>query len=231
MAMAVKVGPFTLHESGALLWEEWAVIADLHIGLEERALATFRVSTRHMLERIKALREEGVRKVVLNGDIKHSFGKDTTQEWEEIRLFVEKLREWGMEVVAVKGNHDNYVENILRGSTYSVFHVGPLTITHGHLEVEVRPYTIIGNEHPALALRDEVGGMIKLPAFVVFKEGLTVLPAFNPLVKGSDVRGWPASALSPALRQVEIEEGRVYAIHNWEEVLDFGTVGFLRERL
>jgi len=222
--------PYTFHPTGALLWEDVAVVADLHIGLEENALATFRVSTRHMLERVAQLREEGVRTLVLNGDVKHSFGRDTTQEWEEIRLFIDRVRAMGMEVKAVKGNHDNYLASILRGEVYDVLSLGPLHITHGHLDVELKPYTVIGNEHPALKVRDGVGSLITLPAFVEFPS-LVVLPAFNPLVKGSDVRGWPSSALSPAIRKVDVDRGKVYAISNWEEVLYFGTIGFLRERL
>jgi len=227
----ICVPPYLFHPSGALIYEDLAVIADLHIGLEENALATFRVSTRHMLERVGRLREEGVKVLVLNGDIKHSFGKETSQEWEEIRLFIDRVKGMGMKVVAVKGNHDNYIANILRGEAYDVFTYGPLTITHGHLDVDVKPYTVIGNEHPALKIRDEVGSLISLPAFVEFPEGLIVLPAFNPLVKGSDVRSWPSSALSPALEKVNVDEGKVYAISNWEEVLYFGTISFLRERL
>ena len=197
------------------------VVSDLHIGIEESSLLSLRIQTQEMIKRINELVDEyKAKRVVLNGDIKHGFGKDVSQEWEEIRAFIESIN---ADVLITKGNHDFYIQNIVRdkASVSQYVKLGRYLITHGHEKVnEKGDITIIGDEHPSITLRDDIGVYVKVPCFLYF-EDLIVLPSFNPLSRGSDMlRNPPISAY---LKNKPIDEAEVLVI-NEDEVLEFGRI-------
>src|SRR5439155_11409842 len=72
--------------------------------------------------------------------------------------------------------------------------VGGYTIVHGHEEVSTLHPIVMGHEHPAVKLKDELGATVSVPAFLV-TERLVVLPAFSPLPLGVDVFSYPYSSL------------------------------------
>ncbi len=237
MAKNIDVGGFTLTPYRAAIRGKEAFVADLHIGSEEISLVTSRMQTAKMLERIKEMVEEyKVKRIIFAGDIKHSFGKKTGQEWEEVIEFFKAAKEIA-EPIVLKGNHDFYIQNMLSRVDITVrdYYENDLLICqHGHLDVWKKDKDlIIGNEHPSLLLRDEVGVKVKLPAYLWFeKEKVLVLPAFNPLTKGTDVRDIKEKPLSPLLRFVDFKKGRVFGIdEEGKEVLDFSTVKDLEKWL
>ncbi len=207
-----------------------AFIADLHIGLEEASLVTSRLQTARMLEAVEELVSVyDVDTVVFAGDIKHSFGKQTSQEWSDIVTFFSRVSEL-VKPIVLKGNHDFYIQNILSKLDISVGEVYEdenVVCHHGHLTTwKETKLLIVGNEHPALLLRDDVGAKIKLPVYLWFeKEAVLILPAFNPLARGTDVRELKKHHLNPVLNFMDFEKARVFAIEDeGKEVLDFLTI-------
>jgi metallophosphoesterase superfamily enzyme len=99
------------------------------------------------------------------------------------------------------------------------------TIVHGH-RLEDGERFIIGHEHPAIRLRDEVGASVKVPAFL-WGEQLIVLPAFSPWAHGNDVTRGP---VSPFLARFDVSRLRVL-VPIEDEILDFGELGKLTEAL
>ncbi len=83
----------------------------------------------------------------------------------------------------------------------------------------------MGHEHPAVKLKDELGAVLSVPAFLV-TERLMVLPAFSPLALGVDVSSYPY--LSPILNRTPIDDARVIGVDEKEGLLDFGHVDGLK---
>ncbi len=209
------------------------VISDLHIGMEESSLSLTRIQTSHMLKKLDGMIEESkAKRIILNGDIKHGFGKDIKQEWDEIRLFVKSIEERGLNIVVIKGNHDNYIENILGKESKTYVDLGDIYITHGHMNFKPKKLTIIGNEHPIIKIRDEIGTVMRIPVFMYIKElNIIVTPAFNPLSRGSNILELNSrNLMSPVLKNIDINKVIVYAI-NGNEILYMSTVGDIKSHL
>ena len=93
------------------------VLGDLHLGyekaLEEEGMYIPRINTdsiREALNRIICKYEP--KRIVLLGDIKHDFKRTRYESKEEVRRVIELL-ENAADVIVVKGNHDNFLQNIL----------------------------------------------------------------------------------------------------------------------
>ncbi len=215
-----KINNVILDGVGAAVVGKVGIIADLHIGMEE--MLNVRVQTREMLRNVKYLIEKySLESIIINGDLKHGFDKSRKQEWEEIRYFVDELKK-RVEVNVVKGNHDFYIENIMNDRTYDYIDVGDVRITHGHKLVDYKSMLIIGNEHPTIKIRDEVGAYMVYRCFVYFEsKRVLVLPAFNPLSKGNNILN--NSFISPVLEDANINEAYVYAIEEGD-VFSLGQV-------
>ncbi|VVB98346.1 Uncharacterised protein [uncultured archaeon] len=215
-----------------------AVAADLHIGFEEalgQQLA--RVQTRMILEKFfRVMKRFEIKDVLLDGDIKYTFGKESKQEWREIEHFMSEILKRAS-VKIVKGNHDFYLENMVRDFDILVskeFQINEILFTHGDEAPGdgKRKLVVIGNEHPSLKLRDEIGAVRKYPCFLhEKKEKILVLPAVNPWAPGTDVmRSNSAGFLSPALHAINLEEARLYPADG-EEIYDFKKVKDVRNML
>ncbi len=215
-----KIDNIILDGVGAAVLGKVGVIADLHIGMEE--MLNVRVQTHEMLGKAEYLiKKYGLESIVINGDLKHGFDKSRKQEWEEIRYFIDKLKEH-VNVFVVKGNHDFYIENIIKDKTYEFIDIGDVRIAHGHKPVDYRDMLIIGNEHPTIKIRDEVGAYMVYRCFVYFeKKRILVLPAFNPLSRGNNILN--NSFISPVLEGVSVKDGLIYAIED-REVFFLGKV-------
>lgn len=206
------------------------IIADLHLGFEESLARGGAYLPRAFDEMVSSLKgllmKEKPKILVINGDLKHSF-IPFKREQLELRAFLEEIFPLVSEIVVVKGNHDVGISWI-RGFGVEVvkkLEVKGYTITHGHQLVEGNKF-IIGHEHPAIGLRDEVGALIKVPIFLV-SDDLTVLPAFTPWAYGNNIlRG----IVSPYLEKFDIRASRIL-VPLEDEILDFGTLEKLVEAL
>jgi len=206
------------------------IVADLHLGYEvAMAREGFYLPRvfHEVVGRLKAILErERPKRLIINGDLKHSFVPEW-RERQELKAFVEEVSPHVEEVVLVRGNHDvgaRWLEKlgveILDGATLYGW-----TVVHGHRLVEGERF-IIGHEHPSIRLRDEVGALLKVPAFLL-GDDMVVLPAFSPWAYGNDVT---REIVSPFLRGRNMDDARVLVPMDGE-LLDFGKLGKLSEIL
>ncbi len=215
---------------GAIRLGDTLIIADLHVGLEEAMLETGVYAPSLLDEMISSLRElmerENVGRLVIDGDIKHSFAP-SFRERLRLREFVEEMKESANEIVLVRGNHDVGVDWLgrLGVEIADSLELGGWKVIHGH-RPERGGRFIIGHEHPSVTLRDEVGATIKRRVFLK-GEKLVVLPAFSPWVYGNDVT---RNIVSPLLQEFDASEVRVL-VPLGDELLNFGRLDELVKAL
>lgn len=208
------------------------VISDLHLGFEgalaEQGVSIPRFQRRVILERLGAMLDRSrAERVVVAGDFKHEFSKNLVDEWVEVKQVLRFLAE-RVTPILVRGNHDNYLATILGDLGLELrdrADVGGYTIVHGHEDVSTLAPIVMGHEHPAVKLKDELGAVVSAPAFLV-SERLVVLPAYSPLALGVDVSSYPY--LSPILNRTDLDDARVVGIDDREGLLDFGRVRDLK---
>jgi putative SbcD/Mre11-related phosphoesterase len=208
------------------------IIADLHLGYEgallEQGVSIPRFQKNVMLERLKRLLEMySPDRILINGDFKHEFSKNLVQEWEEVTEFLD-FAIGQAKVELLRGNHDNFLKTILAKKGLDLSSTSTtegVTFAHGHKDVSWEGLLVIGHEHPSLGLRDGIGATAKLPCFLV-TPSIIVLPAFSPLALGTDVT--TRRFISPPLRTVSPEKGRVYAVEDKTGLMDFGLLGEIR---
>ena len=206
------------------------IIADLHLGYEAsmaREGAYLPSTLRSTVASLKRLIErEKPKRLIIDGDLKHSF-VPFRREKAELELFLSEVSPLVDEVVLVRGNHDVGILWI-REEGVEIAHeleAGGWKIVHGHRLAEGDRF-IIGHEHPAVRLRDEVGAVVKVPVFLM-SEKLVVLPAFSPWAYGNDVL---REIVSPFLRYYDISNSRVL-VSVEDELLDFSMLGKLKSVL
>ena len=217
--------------------DETLAIADLHLGyeasLQAEHVAIPRFQLEPMLKRIERLLERyHPERIVINGDMKHEFSRNFGQEWDEVENVLDAL-EGVPEIIVVRGNHDNFLVNMLaRRDIELVEHYelpsGIFSFIHGHKPFPAEGISVFAHEHPVVRFVDEVGAMISLPCFLHDPGNRYMLmPAFSPLASGTNVLSPEECYMNPALKEMNTNDARVYAIH--ERVLwDFGRVEDLR---
>jgi len=212
------------------------VIADLHIGYESGlARQGVHIGSRSAgrIERAAAcVREASPDLVLLLGDVKHSVPKTSRQEYRELPLLLDTLREHAPLKVA-PGNHDGGLGQFLRPHELLPAD-GALIDGVGYLHGHTRPapallgrLIVLGHHHPVVSLQDEVGCALRArPAYIYagLDEGclaggkaaagggtrLLFMPAFNELSGGIDVLQVQGSGLGPLSRCMREEEAEVY---------------------
>lgn len=224
------------------------VTADLHLGyeqaLEEAGVFIPPVQLKFIKQFIlRALEETGSRRLIILGDVKHEFGSALKQEWGETIDLLSTLKELGVEVHVVRGNHDNFLIPMLKRLDVPLhdpyLREGRFLFVHGHKELPLDAwggveYVVMGHEHPAVLLRDELGVSVKLKSFLVGSYGeakLVVVPALSPLMPGTEVNAPRARFLSPILREVDVNSMEVYVVELSSGIYDFGTVELLSRLL
>lgn len=213
------------------------VIADLHLGYEgvmqSEGVFFPRYQKNVILNRLeRILQNLNPKKVIVNGDFKHEFSRNLSQEWREVKEVLDFLMK-RTEVVMLRGNHDNYLKTILSKynmELHDVYEQRNVILSHGHKELvrDKNQTLIMAHEHPSIRLRDEIGAGVRLPCFLHDKEAkILVMPAFSPLAIGTDVVSTPRDELiSPILKNHGCQNFRVYAISD-SELIDFKKVGEL----
>ncbi|MBR6038162.1 MAG: metallophosphoesterase [Candidatus Methanomethylophilaceae archaeon] len=209
------------------------VLGDLHLGyeraLENEGVYLPRINTDSIRDALNDLlcRYEPSR-IVLLGDIKHDFRRSGREEREEIRRILSLLSE-AAEVVPVKGNHDNYLQNVISDLgllAADYVDVMGFRLEHGHVDSGVRP-VIIGHEHPSVRIPGSVGGSLKVHCFVHAKaDGVIVLPPFSPFASGNDLVLDEKCVMAPALRSSDFANADLYGVTDMG-VMRLGTLGSL----
>ncbi len=243
--MSVRIGDITIFPHGAFLHDVGALlVADLHIGYEEVLLESGIHLPRSQYSKIKltvldALERFDPDLMILLGDVKHEFGGATRQEWVEVLDLIRSLK-GSVEIHVVRGNHDNYLLPILRREGIPLHDPGVLMerfyLTHGHKPLQGLPrgaeFLIMGHEHPAVGLRDELGVKRKFKCALlggVDEASVLVLPAISPLAPGTDILSTPrGDLLSPLLSQLDLSQFEVIVTDPEAGTIRLGTVGQLR---
>lgn len=216
----------------ALQIGDYIIISDLHLGYEQAlnsaGLMVPRFQYKKIVNRLKKiLSKADASKIIINGDLKHEFGKITNQEWKETEDFINFLKEEFKEIIIIKGNHDNFTpfiaeKNGLKMNDYST--VENYFIIHGDkipLNRFKEDTVIIGHEHPSLGLKSGER-MEKIKCFLKGKwqsKNIIVMPSFNFISEGSDILH--DRSISPFLG--DISEFEIYGVENFE-VMYFGKL-------
>jgi len=230
----VRLDDIKLTPERALIIGDTAIIADLHLGLEnvmlEKGVAVPRMQIMEIVDSVRRIIEKyGIGKIIVAGDLKHEFSRNLPYEWEDVEQFLKSLEDVELEVV--RGNHDNYLATILARHGIELkeeIEIERWTVVHGHKECN-KPKIIMGHEHPAVKIRFR-GTIYSYHCYLKIEKKQTnqdiiVLPAFSPLVPGSDVLS-SEKFLSPILRDVSYDEIEIYAIE--EDVVYLGKLSDLK---
>ena len=195
------------------------VLGDLHLGyecaLEQDGMYIPRTNSDSIRDALNDIlfRYEPER-VVLLGDIKHDFRHSGYEEKNEVRGIMRLLSE-ATEVVAIKGNHDNFLQNIINDLgmlAADYVDLAGFRLEHGHVDSGVRP-VIIGHEHPSVRIPGSVGGGLKLQCFVhARQDGVIVLPPFSPFSSGNDLVLDEKCVMAPALKSSDFANADMYGV-------------------
>jgi hypothetical protein len=206
------------------------VLGDLHLGyeraLEQEGMYLPRINTESIREALNdIITKYEPERIVLLGDIKHDFRKAGYEERQEVRKIFKLLSE-AAQVVAVKGNHDNYLQNIVSDLGFLVvdyIDIMGFRLEHGHTDSGVRP-VIIGHEHPSVRIPGSVGGGLKIQCFVhAEKDGVIVLPPFSPFASGNDLVPDKDCVMAQALKESDYLNAHIYGVTDMG-LMDLGSL-------
>ncbi len=236
----VDTGVF-LSELGCVFLEDEsaAVISDLHLGFEEEmnlhGLFLPRMQRNHVESVVdRILDRYNPEKLIINGDFKHEFSRNLPQEWDDIIHFIDRYQE-RVKLIFVRGNHDNFLLTILSRRQIElpeIYESDRYYIYHGDRDRGLKKITILGHEHPSIVLRDDVGGTMKLPAFVYSAESRVIItPALSFFSSGTDVTQSLLSQehFTPVLAKVDASKFRVFGLSEEFGIVDFGELADLQE--
>ncbi len=216
------------------------IISDLQLGYEQQLRALgHNISynqAKSMLELLETLiAQNGAKRLVINGDLKHEFGKINSQERHDILGLLKRLKR-RIEIIVVKGNHDTLTKQLIEEidlKLYDEFEIDGYYCIHGHkLPEQTTSYKkshtiIIGHTHPAITINDGIRKE-RYKCFMIGKykkKQLIVLPSFSTIVEGTDILN--SKNFSPLIESIESNE--VYVIA--DIIRPFGTVKILRKLL
>jgi len=218
---------------GTALWLEKPrilIINDLHLGYEEvlklKGILIPRFQIKEIITQLEnIIKQTNPKTIVINGDLKHEFGKVLNDEWKDTLLLLDFLLKKKIKIIIVQGNHDPIIKPIADKRNVKVVKellINDILITHGDELVETdAKKIIIGHEHPAITIREKS----KFEKYKCFLEGkwknkiLITVPSFNPLLEGTDVL--KEEVLSPFLEN--IDNFNVYIVGKGE-TFNFGKL-------
>jgi putative SbcD/Mre11-related phosphoesterase len=221
------------------------VIADLHLGYEgiaaEQGVLIPKTQFKEEMEMLKEiLKKKKSSRIILLGDIKHEFSETSYHEFKEVSDLLKFLKENFKQVIAIKGNHDNYIYYVTSKcgtELYDELLIEDYYFIHGHQDLALKQLEaktiVIGHEHPVIALYDEVGGKEIVKCFLYgktkFEKNLLVLPAFSTLSYGTEMNlVLKEELLSPLLKTVDLDEFEAIGVDREAGILKFGKIGRLR---
>jgi len=217
-------------------------VADLHLGLEASMTSRGNYIPEFQLEQIldelEQIKEEtGCSRILVNGDLKNQYSTSYSEK-KEIDELLGFLTDNFEDVIIIQGNHDTFTESLLEEHglrPLDSYETKGVLFTHGHETPDKEWKTIvIGHEHPALALDDQIGVTEKVDCLLHFEgeKEVFVLPAYSPISNGSEINRMNSSELlSPILKQFNLDEFQAYAISREAGVFDFGTIQALNKAM
>lgn len=221
------------------------ILSDVHIGYEEemasKGIFIPKIQKKRFLTTVnRAIEIFKTNQVIINGDLKHSFSKLTKQERIELTEIFNELKEKGVEVVIVRGNHDNYLSMVTEKfdniKLVDFLKIDNLVLFHGHthIELEDNKIYIIGHEHPRLGLRDRLGFLRRMPCFLLTplknNSKVLILPAIGIYQAGNDISLNHSNYMSPLMREFSIlEKAKPYVIIEKEGIMEFPELYLLKD--
>lgn len=223
------------------------ILSDLHLGLEGSMTAKGSYVPKFhfddVLEDIeKARSRTGASRILLNGDLKNEFKKNSYSEEQEIKKLLKHLKRRFEEAIVVEGNHDKFVEDIVEEQGLELndyFLEDGFLFVHGdkrpeEISDDLKYDTIvIGHEHPALSLEDDIGISEKIDCILygetVSGKKIVVLPAFSNISNGTNINEVPShKLLSPILKKdVNKDELKAVAVSREAGNFEFPEIGGL----
>ncbi len=192
------------------------IVSDIHLGFEEtlgRTGVFVPDQSRGFLERLSFIvSEKKAKRIIILGDVKHSFSNPTFSEEKQVRNFLTECGKIARTEI-VPGNHDGGLENIFPIRNVRLLPAFGLFLEkekailfHGHafpeesLAKKARLF-VLSHLHPTVAIVDTlekfqkapcyISGEIDLPGSGTRRAGrkkarpAIILPAFNPLLGGA----------------------------------------------
>lgn len=214
------------------------VISDLHLGLEASMTSSGNYVPEFQLDEIKEellnLQElSGSKRILVNGDLKNQHST-TYSEKQEVKKLLDFLTSNFEDVIVIKGNHDLFLDEIIEDYGLRLLESyveDKILFTHGDKKVDKKKEfetIVIGHEHPALALEDDIGVTEKIPCLLHGNTDLGelfVLPPFSKISNGSEInRMKKKDLLSPILKEIELDQLEAYAISREGGVYNFGKL-------
>lgn len=191
------------------------VISDIHLGYEQSLRNAGNFLPNLQIEELKKRLESMIlkfkpQKIIICGDVKHNFSKNTIQELVELKNFFTFFEKLGLKLILIEGNHDKFLKTITSKhgfQVYEFYEEGKYVFVHGDKDfpLEKGKTLIMGHEHPAISLKDEIGVNHTFKCFLEIESNyskIIVLPAFSTLFPGSDVMR-QNHFMSPILRKLE----------------------------
>lgn len=211
---------FAYDEPAAVVKEgrkRYLVVGDLHIGKElklaGKGIKIYGTSDL-MADRILSLLKYNRAKIlVLLGDVKDSIIRPDSVEMRIIDSFFRKLS--GYPIILVQGNHDAGIGERQGVAKVKEYRIGNVGMIHGNAlpseELMGCDYLIAGHDHPAIRNPDgsiekawvtmDVNhtAVSKIYAKPNRKMKLILMPAFNDLIVGGDIK--EGRILNPLVRR------------------------------
>jgi hypothetical protein len=148
------------------------VIADLHLGFEQE-LAEMKIripsqSSKLLNKLTKLLKTVKPDTLIILGDVKHSVPIIFLQEWRDVPMFFEAIKEIVNKIQVIPGNHDGnlipltpgFVE-ILPAKGLLLEEEESIALLHGHTWPDVTllkaDYMVIAHNHPVIHIVDSTG--------------------------------------------------------------------------
>ena len=148
---------------------KYLVVTDIHIGFESSMSAneifigknsTIQETIQDLLRIIDV---ENPDAVILLGDVKSSIKSISKNEWDEVPMFFEKIRE-RCDVILVPGNHDGNIQRLIPENISLISSTGMVEenvlLTHGHTMPSGNfshvDKIIMGHVHPVFFQEDSV---------------------------------------------------------------------------
>jgi hypothetical protein len=148
------------------------------------------------------------------------------------------MKDMGLRLVLIKGNHDNFVERYKSALGFEVHRqeveMDGCLFFHGEeLPGDTKARLLVmGHEHPAIGIYSKAGRQEKLKCFLFGRYGrkdLLVLPAMNHFAGGTAINMEPkANLMAPVFKRVNVDGMEAIAI-GYGSTMNFGTVRDLRK--
>lgn len=239
-----------------LLVGDTLIFSDFHIGYEEalnkQGIFVPRQQFENIIKRLDKIFSnlKKVERIIINGDIKHEFGKASSQEWKDTLKLLDYFSKRCNEIILIKGNHDKIIGPIADKRKVKVLdhfklifpikknsnnkkiknNNNRILVTHGEKIPDEKllkdvDKIIIGHEHPAVSIKDgpRVEKFKCLLAGKFSKKDLIVLPSFNLSTEGTDVI--KEKLLSPFLKN-GVKDFNVFIVA--DKAYDFGRLENLK---